>query len=85
MDGKDSFYFSNSHNQQSSAYELLHAKLAYQQGPLTLSLWGRNLTDQDYDVRGFYFGNNPNNGWITESYTQLGEPRVFGLSGKYDF
>lgn len=85
MDGKDSFYFSNSHNQQSSAYELLHAKLAYQQGPLTLSLWGRNLTDQDYDVRGFYFGNNPNNGWITESYTQLGEPRVFGLGGKYDF
>jgi len=85
MDGKDSFYFSNSHNQQSSAYELLHAKFNYQQGPLTLSLWGRNLADKDYVVRGFYFGNNPNNGWITESYTQLGEPRVFGVSGQYDF
>ena len=85
MDGKDSFYFSNSHDQQSSAYELLHAKLSYQQGPLTLSLWGRNLTDEQYEVRGFYFANNPNNGWITESYTQLGEPRVFGLSGKYNF
>jgi len=85
MDGKDSFYFSNSHNQQSSAYELLHAKFNYQQGLLTLSLWGRNLADKDYAVRGFYFGNNPNNGWIAESYTQLGEPRVFGISGKYDF
>ena len=85
LDGKDSFYFSNSHNQQSDAYELLHANLSYQQGPLTLSLWGRNLLDRDYHVRGFYFANNPNNGWITEPYTQLGEPRVFGLSAKYDF
>lgn len=85
MDGKDSFYFSNSHNQQSDAYELLHGKLSYQQGPLTLSVWGRNLLDKDYEVRGFYFGNNPNNGWIAESYTQLAEPRVFGVSGKYSF
>ena len=85
IDGKDSFFFSNSHNQQSSVYELLHAKFNYQQGPLTLSLWGRNLADKDYAVRGFYFGNNPNNGWIAESYTQLGEPRVFGISGQYDF
>lgn len=85
MDGKDSFYFSNSHNQQSSAYEVLHAQFNYQQGPLTLSFWGRNLTDKDYAVRGFYFGNNPNNGWIAESYTQLGEPRVFGISGQYNF
>jgi len=85
MDGKDSFYFSNSHNEQSTPYELLHAKFNYQQGPLTLSLWGRNLADKDYAVRGFYFGNNPNNGWIAESYTQLGEPRVFGVSGQYDF
>jgi iron complex outermembrane receptor protein len=85
VDGKDSFYFSNSHNQQSDAYELLHANLNYQEGPLTLSLWGRNLLDKDYHVRGFYFKNNPNKDWIAESYTQLGEPRVFGLSANYDF
>jgi outer membrane receptor protein involved in Fe transport len=85
VDGKDSFYFSNSHNEQSDSYELLHANLKYNRGPFTLSLWGRNLTDEDYQVRGFYFANNPTNGWIPESYNQLGEPRVFGLSGKYDF
>ena len=85
VDGKDSFYFSNSHNEQSDSYELLHANLTYKRGPFTLSLWGRNLTDEDYQVRGFYFGNDPANGWIPESYNQLGEPRVFGLSGKYDF
>jgi hypothetical protein len=37
-------------------------------------------------VRGFgSFGNDPRNGYITEPYYQFGEPRVFGLSGKYDF
>jgi len=85
VDGKDNFYFSNSHNQQSDAYELVHANLSYRQGAVTISVWGRNLTDKDYQVRGFYFGNNPANGWIPESYIQFGEPRVFGLSGKYDF
>jgi outer membrane receptor protein involved in Fe transport len=90
VDGKDSFYFSNSHNQKSDAYELLHANLNYQEGPITFSLWGRNLLDRDYYVRGFYFGNNPNKlneaGYmIVESYNQLAEPRVFGLSAKYDF
>jgi hypothetical protein len=48
-------------------------------------LWGRNLTDEDYQIRGFYFGNNPATDWVPESYNQFGEPRVFGLSGKYDF
>lgn len=85
VDGKDNFYFSNSHNQQSDAYQLVHANLSYRQGAVTISVWGRNLTDKDYQVRGFYFGNNPANGWIPESYIQFGEPRVFGLSGKYDF
>lgn len=84
VDGKDSFYFSNSHNEQSDSYELVHAYLTYIQGPLTLSLWGRNLTDEDYQVRGFYFKNNPAKDF-PEPYHQLGEPRVFGLSGKYDF
>ena len=85
VDGKDNFFFSNSHNEQSNSYEVLHANISYSQGSVTLSLWGRNLTDEDYQVRGFYFGNNPANDWVAEPYYQFGEPRVFGLSGKYDF
>jgi hypothetical protein len=44
------------------------------------------LLDKDYDVRGFgSFGNNPGNGYITETYTQKGEPRTFGLNVSVDF
>lgn len=85
VDGKDKFYFSDSHDQQSDSYELLHATLAYERDDLSVSLWGRNLLDEEYEVRGFYFANNPNNGWLNESYTQLGEPRVFGVAATYRF
>ena len=86
IEGKDEFYLSSSHSEQSQSYELVNANLTYMFGDWELSLWGRNLTDEDVIVRGFGgFGNDPRNGWITEPYYQLGAPRVIGFSGKYDF
>ncbi len=85
-EGKDSFYFSDSHDQRSSAFVLVHARLAYQRENLELSLWGRNLTDTDYEVRGFYFANDPRDFYADdEAYTQLGDPRTFGLGLRYAF
>ena len=86
VDGKDEFFLSSSHGAETQAYELVNANIVYDAGDWELSLWGRNLTDKDVIVRGFgSFGNDPRNGYITEPYYQFGEPRVFGLSGKYDF
>ena len=86
LDGKDTFYFSDSHDQKSEAYILAHARLAYQIDNFELSLWGRNLTDKDYEVRGFYFENDPRDFYAKkENYTQLGEPRTFGLGLRYSF
>ncbi len=82
VDGKDEFYFSNSHNQKSDDHILLNMSLAYQVDNVSVSLWGRNLTDEDYETRGFYFDNA---GRGAEGYQQLGEPRVFGISGSYSF
>ena len=55
--------------------------LAYQRENLALTLWGRNLTDEKYQTRGFYF----DNGAGSQGHYQLGEPRVFGVSGSYTF
>ena len=89
VEGKDAFYFSNSHNEKSEAYELLNARLTYQGDNWDVSLWGRNLTDEDYYTRGFYFsnafGNNPANGYAPEAYYQFGEPRIAGVTGTYTF
>ena len=89
LEGKDDFYFSNSHNEKSTAYELVNARLTYRGDNWDLSLWGRNLTDEVIYTRGFYFsnqgGNNPANGYAPEAYYQLGEPRTAGISGSYTF
>ncbi|WP_193163105.1 TonB-dependent receptor [Microbulbifer hainanensis] len=89
VEGKDSYYFSNSHDEKSKAYELLNARLTYTGSNWDVSLWGRNLTDEDYYTRGFYFsnqfGNNPANGYAPETYYQFGEPRVAGVTGTYTF
>jgi len=89
VEGKDDFYFSNSHSEKSQAYELLNARLTYLGNNWEVALWGRNLTDEDYTTRGFYFsnqfGNNPENGYAPEAYYQYGEPRIAGITGTYTF
>ena len=84
--GKDSYYFSNRHNELSEKYTLVNASLEYMYNDMTVTLWGKNLTDESYQTRGFgSFGNNPSNGYTTELYTQQGDPRTFGLTFSYDF
>ena len=85
VDGKDSFYFSDSHDEQSESVALLNASIAYIQDNWQVKLWGRNLTDKEYANRGFYFGNDPRDGYTAKQYTQLSEPLIFGASLDYQF
>jgi outer membrane receptor protein involved in Fe transport len=81
LDGtaRDEFYFDVSHDQKSQAYELLHTRIGYEGDNWVVQLWGRNLTDKDYAVRGFYFGNEPPN-FPATLYTRLGDPRQVGVT-----
>ena len=85
VDGKDSFYFSDSHDEQSEAVALLNASVAYIQDNWQIKIWGRNLANEDYANRGFYFGNDPRDGYTAKQYTQLSEPLVFGATLDYQF
>ncbi|WP_309497535.1 TonB-dependent receptor domain-containing protein [Sulfurovum sp.] len=86
VEGKGSYYFSNRHNEESDSYALLNSSLEYTHGNWGAVVWARNITDEDYQVRGFgSFGNNPGNGYATELYTQLGAPRTVGVTLTYDF
>ncbi len=80
-DGKDDFFFSDRHSVKSKAYTLYNASLGFEAEQWKVTLWGRNLTDKDYYVRGFgSFGNDPRNFYVTEPYFQYGEPRVTGVT-----
>lgn len=86
VDGKDSYFFSDRHDVQTDSRALINGRIGYRTDNWTISLWGRNLTDKDYAVRGFgSFGNDPRKGYITEPYFQWGEPRVVGVSFEYTF
>jgi len=85
IQGKDSFYFSDSHSIRSKDYSLVNANLSYSWKEWQLTLWGRNLNDEDYSVRGFFFGNDPRDNYAAKGYTQLGEPMRYGLTLNMDF
>ncbi len=85
VQGRDSFYFSDSHSVRSDRYDLVSASLRYNWNDWRLTFWGRNLGDEDYFVRGFYFGNDPRDNYTAKGYTQLGEPMRYGLTLNRDF
>jgi iron complex outermembrane receptor protein len=86
LEGKDGYYFSDRHDTQADAYDLLNARIGFSNTQWDLALWGRNLTDEDYYVRGFGgFGNNPRKDYAVESYYQLGQPRMLGITASYTF
>jgi outer membrane receptor protein involved in Fe transport len=77
--GSDAFYFDASHDQRSDAYSLLNLKAGYAAGRWSAYAWGRNVFDERYAVRGFYFGLEPPD-FANKLYVQQGDPRQFGIT-----
>lgn len=86
VEGRDSAYFSDRHDLKSPSYNLLNTRVGYTGEQWSIALWARNLTDENYYVRGFgTFGNDPRNEYAVEPYYQYGEPRVVGVSTSFTF
>lgn len=75
----DAFYFDTDHNQKAKAYSLVNAKVGFEREHWRAYVWSRNLFDEDYSQRGFFFGNEPPN-FEDKLYLQSGDPRTVGLS-----
>ncbi|WP_028486966.1 TonB-dependent receptor [Thiomicrorhabdus chilensis] len=84
MQRKDAFYFSNNHDSQSKSYTLFNTSLEYSNDDVSVNFWIRNLMNTEYDVRGFFFAVDQST-WEPAEYTQLGEPRTFGVTARYFF
>ncbi|MCH7423127.1 MULTISPECIES: TonB-dependent receptor [Shewanella] len=80
MSGKSKFYYSDSNDSRSEPYTVVNARLGYEASAWSAYLWGRNLFDEEYGVRGFYFGNEPDNGWAEKQYIRYGDPRQIGVT-----
>ena len=82
--GKSSFYYSDSHNNQSKSYSLTNINFDYLIKQWTFSIWAKNIFDEYYSLRGFYFGNEAPD-FKDTLYERHGDPRHVGLSVRYDF
>jgi iron complex outermembrane receptor protein len=85
FDAKDEFFYSFSHDQQSENIFIAHTSLDYRIENWDISLYARNLFDEQYANRGFYFGNDPRDEYVTHLYEQFGEPRRVGINFKYQY
>lgn len=80
VEGKDDYYFSDSHNAQAPSTNLVNVSLGYEADMWAVRAWARNVFDETVPTRGFEFGNNPLDGYAPQTYIQLGEPRVAGVT-----
>ncbi len=76
--GMDEFFYSDGHDQVSAPYRLVNAHMAYEWAGWSVQLWGRNLFDKRYGVRGFYFGLEPPD-YADKLYETYGDPRQIGV------
>ncbi|MFO7276235.1 MAG: TonB-dependent receptor [Pseudomonadota bacterium] len=80
----DDFYYDASHDERSEAFTLVHLKLGYETERWSAYAWARNLFDEDYAMRGFFFGNEPPD-FAPKRYVQPGDPRQLGVTIRYTF
>ena len=79
----DDFYFDVPPNdERAAAYSLTNLKAGYEAKHWGVYAWVRNVFDENYVVRGFYFGNEPPD-FPDTRYTQLGEPRQYGVNFRW--
>lgn len=79
ISGSDSYYESNSHDEKRSAFTVVNAALGYRIDNWTLTFWGRNLFNTEYEKRVFFF----DNGAGETRYQNPADPRQFGATLNY--
>jgi outer membrane receptor protein involved in Fe transport len=79
--GSDQYYESNSHNEQRSAFAQFNAAIGYRHEGWTLTVWGRNLFDEEYEKRVFFF----DNGYGDTRYEDPADPQQFGVTLNYSW
>jgi outer membrane receptor protein involved in Fe transport len=85
--GKDGFAIdycqaSDCNDPETEAWQVLDLRAGREWGAWSVEAWCRNVLDEEYAVRGFYFGNEPPD-FAKTLYTRLGDPRHAGITIKY--
>ena len=84
LSGESGFFFDTSHDQRADSRFLANLRTGYEAERWSVEIWARNVFDERYPVRGFYFENEPPD-FPTKLYLRWGDPRQIGLTARYSF
>ena len=82
---RSDYYYAVYHQQKSAGESIVNMYLDYKRQQHSVKLWVNNLTNTQYPVKGFYFGNDPRDDYAPKSYTQLANPREIGVGYRYNY
>lgn len=85
LSGRSGYTFNAREQQRLGGYSLTHLSVGYQTQAWRLALWVHNLWNKNYDVRGFFFANEPPNYDVDRRWVTQGDPRQIGVSVRYSF
>jgi iron complex outermembrane recepter protein len=82
--GRARQFDSNNQNEARRAFRLVNATVGYAWEHWTLSVWAKNLFNEQYDKRVYFFGNaDPD--YIETRYEDRADPRQIGVTAAYRF
>lgn len=84
LSGEDGFYYDTSRDQHSDPRFLTNLRVGFEAQRWEVYAWARNLFDERYPVRGFFFVNEPPD-FPEKLYLRWGDPRQLGLTARYHF
>jgi len=85
LTGRNDYFESNNHSEKRDAFTNVNASIGYTRNSWTVSLWARNLLDERYAQRVFFFGNDPGTGFAPTRYESLAPPRQIGMTISREF
>jgi len=78
--GSDEYFEENTHSEKRRSFNVVNASIGYRLDNWTLSLWAKNLLDEEYEDRVFFFDNYDGG---EKRYEAPAAPRTFGVTANY--
>lgn len=82
--GRSRQYDSNNQDEARGAFNVVNGNIGFSRGHWTLTLWTRNVFDQRYQKRVFFFGNEDPD-YTPARYESRADPRQFGATAAFRF
>lgn len=83
--GRNDYFESNNHDEKRDGFTTVNTSIGYTRNDWTVSVWARNLFNERYTQRVFFFGNDPSTGYTPTRYESLAAPRQIGVTLSREF